>query len=85
LEVETFNVFPNPTSDYLNIQFNATKAADIQISLTSITGQRLLIENQQLTVGGQNIEMDVTNISTGIYFLNIADGKDVISQKVVIK
>ena len=85
LETATFNTFPNPADDNLMIQFNATKAAQVQISLTSITGQILLVDNQQLTIGGQNIEMDVTNIPTGIYFLNIANGKDVISRKVVIK
>jgi hypothetical protein len=85
LAVETFNTFPNPVDNYLMIQFNAIKAADVQISLVSITGQTLLVDNQYLTAGGQNIEIEVAKIPTGVYFVNIANGKDVISQKIVIK
>lgn len=85
LEVETFNVFPNPTSDKLTIQFNATVKAEVQISLTSITGQTLLLDNQVLTIGGQNLEMNLESIPTGVYFLNIADGNGVVSRKIVKK
>ena len=85
LDITTFNTYPNPTADQLIVNFNVTKAAAVQISLTSLTGQTLLLDNQVLTIGGQTVELDLTNIPTGIYFLNIANGNDVISKKIVKK
>jgi len=85
IAVETFQVFPNPTAENINIWFDSNNNAAIQISLTSLTGQVLKTDYQTITTGQQVIEMDLSTVSSGIYFLNMANGNEVISKKIVKK
>ena len=63
-------VFPNPTSDLLNIFFTEKNKDDWHVQLSDLTG-RIILEKNNLT--GQFYEMNLQkeNLNQGIYFLKI--------------
>ncbi|WP_425075741.1 T9SS type A sorting domain-containing protein [Psychroserpens sp. S379A] len=70
-EDNTFTVFPNPTNSKLTIQSNV----DIHdISIVDINGR--ILKTFDNLEASQNVNLDVENLSNGIYFLKIqADSK----------
>jgi hypothetical protein len=65
-EIDKINIFPNPAKDMVTIDLTTLKNQKIDISIIDITGKVIL--NQHF----ENIEMiqlDVTEILSGVYFL----------------
>jgi len=63
----SFSVFPNPASDFLT--FSIPSCADLNVVIINTIGEKVL------HVKGEN-RISISNLSTGIYFLNIeADGR----------
>jgi hypothetical protein len=71
-------IFPNPTKETLNIS-GIRPGTKIQASMISSDGKTLF--TFILNADGQ---IDVSNLSTGIYFLKLEDGVSVRYEKVVI-
>lgn len=81
---ETLKVYPNPTSDILNIVLNNVNTREAyQVSLYDMTG-RLVIEHQG--IGSQFAlplkEMDLKN---GLYLLKVGNHKFNFTQKVILE
>jgi hypothetical protein len=76
----TMNVFPNPTSDKINVEF--TKSASGKLQLVSITGTVMLEET--IREASQRI-LDLTTYQSGIYFVRFeAENGIVTTKKIVI-
>lgn len=73
------NIYPNPTSDFINIK------SDNEILSTSIfnfTGQLV----KQQVINGDNTQINVRDLQTGIYFIMLTTNKgEQISKKIVVK
>lgn len=79
-------IFPNPTSEFINIQFNDEDSSNIAISILDFTGKTLLkkdFKNNGLTF----YSLDIKNkLTAGVYIvkINTESGK-VYSNKVIIE
>ncbi len=74
--------FPNPTSGNLNILFNELpESGKINIRLEDLVGK--IIMSQELGVS-KKLQLDLSDISSGIYFLNIEVGRKSVVKKIVI-
>jgi hypothetical protein len=63
------DVFPNPTTDYININFTIEIADDVSITLVDVTGKTL--QNLSVDNNSSSIQLDVKDLPTGLYFLTI--------------
>jgi len=82
-ETETFlRIYPNPADQYLNIehQFADLKASDIQ--LYSSIGQSMKLD---LNAEDQSFTLDVSQLSPGMYYINIQLEDRLISRSIIIK
>lgn len=71
LEAEKVNVFPNPTQDQLNLQFSLDQTAErVDVGVVDIAG-KVLARHQYEQVGEAPVQLDVTNLPSGTYFLSI--------------
>lgn len=77
------HIFPNPVKGVLNVRLESSANLEAQLSLATLTGQTVLARTQNLVKGRQTIEMPLANLPTGIYFLQVTSGREVISRKVV--
>ena len=73
-----FKVYPNPASDYIQIESNNVQISSV--GLYSVLGKEV-ISQETLT----NNRVDVSNLTSGVYFMKInADGGSV-TKKVVVQ
>jgi len=84
LGATTFNVFPNPASDVLNVNFEAVNSI-YTVELTDIQGR--VVMNQELSglTGSQNITIPVSDLAKGSYLLKVTSLGVSTSAHVVIK
>lgn len=79
-----FNIYPNPVDEVLTINFDLTKAQDISITVTDISGQ-LVLSNQKQRMNGQTtVQLDLSKLASGVYMLNI-DFDGLLASKKIIK
>lgn len=77
------SVFPNPTSDNTNIQFNFEDASDLTIRLTNTLGQTVKSALVKNALQGTHT-MNVSDLAAGIYMLQITDGERVATRSLVV-
>lgn len=75
---ETFNIYPNPVSNQLNIQLNSTEKT--QIEIYNILGKRVLTKTIHQS---QTIQLD--NLNSGVYILKLTQNNSTISKKLIKK
>ena len=62
------SMYPNPTQSVLNVVVNSNETVE-SINITDITGKIIRSESNQNL--GNRIQMDVSNLNSGMYFLNV--------------
>ncbi len=75
----SFRIFPNPASDYIEIDFENQTAQSIDI--TNILGEKIYTG----FVNGNKIVLNVADYASGIYFINLNFPDSVKTQKIIIK
>ena len=69
--VELLQLFPNPTSGNVNLQFNSVKNQSFTITINDATGRLIEAETIRNYVGKFNRTFDLSDKSKGIYFFTI--------------
>ena len=75
------NVYPNPATDVLNVNFDATSATTVE--LVDLTGK--VVETSVSEAGSVTTQFATTNINAGVYFVNVKNLNGSTTSKVVIK
>ncbi|RME93337.1 MAG: T9SS C-terminal target domain-containing protein, partial [Bacteroidetes bacterium] len=75
-------VFPNPASARLQVRFGAELQGEVQLDLLNVAGQRVLA--QQFGASPQ-LELDVSRLPAGIYFLQVQTEQGHATRKVVVR
>ncbi|MFN0216148.1 MAG: M12 family metallo-peptidase [Saprospiraceae bacterium] len=79
-----FQANPNPATDHINIQFDATGNLETTLQLRDLAG-RLVLQQVVPTLEGQNnITMPLHNLTNGLYLLSVKAGKEAIMLRVVL-
>ncbi|MBR3427319.1 MAG: T9SS type A sorting domain-containing protein [Bacteroidales bacterium] len=67
----TTRVYPNPATDMLNIEVNASQASEMSISVYNIMGQMVMNQNVNLTTGINTKPISTSNLTSGVYFVTV--------------
>lgn len=80
----TVRYFPNPTNGLLNIQVEDNTARDVEIQVLDYSGR--LILNRKLHVSGGTFteQIDLSNQSQGLYFVNLLLDGERFTQRVTV-
>ncbi|HNW68821.1 MAG TPA: YCF48-related protein [Bacteroidales bacterium] len=76
----TVNIFPNPTSGYLNIETSSDNELS-QISICNLLGQELLRQS----LAGKNNHVDISNLNNGIYIIKLTDENSAMLSRIIVK
>lgn len=75
-----FNIYPNPTSHLLNINYIHTESKAAALTIFNVLGKNIYQEKIQ-----QNTQLNIANLSNGIYFCKIQMGGQFAVQKFIKK
>ncbi|MFI5222335.1 MAG: T9SS type A sorting domain-containing protein [Bacteroidia bacterium] len=78
----SFSIYPNPSSEKISIRFKNTAVQKLQFSLFDLDGKTLL--EQTADYNGSPVSIDISGISSGIYFLRFSDASGNLSLPVKI-
>jgi hypothetical protein len=79
------SIFPNPANTELNLSFTTEGEESFTIELMSATGQVVYTINESGFNGKYTKQIDVSELSKGVYFLNIKGTTANVIKKVMVK
>jgi len=79
------NIAPNPVTDYLYIDYTSASNQKINVHLFSAIGQVVYNIEDVATNNQYQNHIDLSNIERGIYFIRIAEGKKISTQKIIVQ
>ncbi len=82
----TVSVFPNPTNGDATLKVALPKPASVSYTVMNALGQVVESENLgSMKDGIHGVKLGTANYSTGVYFVKVKIGDDVMTQKVIVK
>jgi len=87
LEVSLSNslyIYPNPTSDFINIRLESVLESSLNVSLIGSDGRVLNYSSHDLQYGYNLIQMNTETIVNGIYFLQLEIGQEKHYERIII-
>lgn len=77
--------FPNPTSSSATIQFHLPYTAEVTMDLVNIYGQQVgVIAEGEFGTGRHTVEVNTSELATGVYFYNLRTPNKVITKKMIV-
>ncbi|MGM0581980.1 MAG: T9SS type A sorting domain-containing protein [Bacteroidota bacterium] len=81
-----WKIYPQPSEENLNLQYKSRTADNVQITLMTISGRKVLDKDVQTMHEGQKIQLNTKQLPAGAYLLQTKEeGKMPIVQKVILK
>lgn len=81
----SLKIFPNPAADNLSISFELESSADLNVEMVNTLGAVVLKNNQTFHAGKQQIELPVSGLAPGMYFVKIGSAKGQITKAVIVE
>lgn len=78
-KISNFHIFPNPSSSQINFSFE-NNLENANLKIVSILGQ-VVLEKQNIS--GNNFNLDISNLSKGIYVIELNDGVSISNCKFI--
>jgi hypothetical protein len=80
---QTLKVFPNPATDRLNVAFGQAVEGPVALRLINLQGQ--MLTQQALNSVSGTLELDISQLPGGIYFLNVQTQQGTVSRKIAVQ
>lgn len=81
----TFNMYPNPATNNLNIDVQITENSDAILHISDITGRIIVSENfNAIRTGKTTLPVNLSELNSGTYFVVLNINKQVFTQKLSI-
>jgi len=80
---DVLKVYPNPTNETLNLNIDASGTTINNYSIVNVQGQTVLTNDVNSTTLQTSI--DLSDVSTGVYFLNINTDKGSYTHRVIVQ
>lgn len=81
----SFQAFPNPTSDIVNVSFQMVDAdKDIELVVSDVMGRKIFTEQINAFEGVYKNQISLGNQAQGIYLLQLRFGEKIMHKKVIL-
>jgi hypothetical protein len=80
------SVYPNPANDFINVAYGLTNNSVVTVDVINVLGERVMTEYVGSQVAGNyTSRIDVSNLSAGVYMLNVTINGTVNTVRVSVK
>ena len=77
--------YPNPTSDFLNIVLHQNSTENLEVTVLNLSGAIVYSKNFTGFSGVNNIQLNVSEFSQGLYIINVKNQGVSVQRKFVVK
>jgi Secretion system C-terminal sorting domain/HYR domain/SprB repeat len=77
---KNLKIAPNPTDRWLTILLSENNLSSLQIKIVDVQGKILY---QSIETGKNTLDIDMNDFASGVYFLFLVDGKEIVTRKIV--
>jgi len=78
--------YPNPSTGITDMMIEVTKTSNITLELFNLTGQKVFaLPARTLSPGAHNIRLDVSSLTSGVYFYTVSNGTETITHKLILR
>lgn len=81
--VPTINLYPNPTTNFICIQWISQEKSTASILVKSLSGMTLKNQSSTILVGKNDLKVDVSTLPKGLYIINIVLGEQTITERFI--
>jgi subtilisin-like proprotein convertase family protein len=83
--VNSLNIYPNPASDILNIEFTVDEVNFLEVRVMNAMGQLVYQDIENAFSGTYRNSFSVNGLATGSYMLQVVTDKAIVNKKVMVK
>lgn len=83
-EIENLSIFPNPNNGEFNIGFNPRSGEDITIEIFDLRGRAIFAKRYNAVSRFEEV-IKLNNAQSGMYLLNITDGPQKVTKKIIVE
>lgn len=85
-EKVSLSIYPNPSINILNVEIAHLKSEEAQLTIRDLQGK--IISGKSISMGAESskiLNLDVSNLASGVYFLQFQSESHQQIDKIVIK
>jgi hypothetical protein len=81
-----YDAYPNPFNPSTTIRFSIPESGNVSLKVYTINGQEVmtLIDNEHTANGSYDVKVDMSNLSSGIYFYTLKHNYNVSTKKMIL-
>ncbi len=83
-ELDNLSIYPNPNKGQFNIVFDNAASEQVGIQIFDLSGRSVFNQSYE-TASSFNQNINLNNVSSGMYLVNIVDGDRTITKKIIIE
>lgn len=84
LSMNNLSIYPNPVNNIAKIDFSLEKNAVVKTSIVNVLGETVITQAYNLSAGNHQIDLDVTDVTSGVYFIQLEMNGQTNTQKITI-
>lgn len=77
------DIYPNPVSSYATLEFDAANSGNANISIYDLSGRKAMTLTNNVQKGINKVDVNLTELKSGSYIIQIVIGSDVYTQKII--
>ena len=80
------STYPNPVENTMTLDLSLASSGNVNITVYNAIGEAVVLYNAgTLATGSHSVSLDMSNLSAGVYLVNINSGNAVITKKITVK
>jgi PKD repeat protein len=84
--VSGIQVFPNPATDRITVEFDLSDTKDIELELKDVLGRTIKTNPKgNFQAGHHSVELPLNDIAKGIYFVSIKSNAQTLTKKIIVE
>ncbi|MCF8429912.1 MAG: T9SS type A sorting domain-containing protein, partial [Bacteroidia bacterium] len=85
IENNNFVMYPNPAKENVSIVLNATQKSEGNVNLFDMKGALIKSINTKLVAGINNVDLSLTDLPKGMYFVQINSNESTLTKKLIVE
>jgi hypothetical protein len=84
--VSVLNAYPNPTADFLNIEYSVVESGAVKLEVINLLGETVMVQNLGTRSTGANVDrLDMSALNAGVYMINLVSNGNTSSFRVTVQ